>query len=76
MEEKKLSKEWESLSEEERAKRIAEDPLLALAGTGKHFFVNETPDEYVRRMREGWGTFAPHPAGLPSARWHYSPDSS
>ncbi len=31
-----------------------EDPLMAIAGTGAHYFTEETPDEYVRRMREGW----------------------
>jgi hypothetical protein len=30
------------------------DPLLKLAGSGKDLWSDETPDEYVRRLREGW----------------------
>lgn len=30
------------------------DPLLALAGSGARLWSNERPDEYVRRLREGW----------------------
>jgi len=36
------------------AKRIEEDPILALVGSGKHLWGDEDPDEYVRRLREGW----------------------
>jgi hypothetical protein len=35
-------------------KRSAEDPLLALRGSGKHLWADEHADEYVRRLREGW----------------------
>lgn len=31
-----------------------DDPLLALAGSGKHLWADEHADEYVRRLREGW----------------------
>jgi hypothetical protein len=31
------------------------DPLLALAGSGKSIWADEPADEYVRRLREGWG---------------------
>ncbi len=30
------------------------DPLLSLAGTGRRLWSDERPDEYVRRLREGW----------------------
>lgn len=30
------------------------DALLALKGTGKEIWQDEDPDEYVRRLREGW----------------------
>jgi hypothetical protein len=30
------------------------DPLLMLAGSGKGLWSDEPPDEYVRRLREGW----------------------
>lgn len=28
------------------------DPILALRGQGKGLWVNESPDDYVRRLRE------------------------
>lgn len=31
-----------------------EDPLLALYGSGKDLWADEKPDDYVRRLREGW----------------------
>jgi hypothetical protein len=31
-----------------------EDPLLSLRGSGKHLWADEHPDDYVRRLREGW----------------------
>ncbi len=34
--------------------RLATDPLLALAGSGKRLWSAEHADEYVRRLREGW----------------------
>ena len=30
------------------------DPLLSLSGTGQHLWADENPDDYVRRLREGW----------------------
>jgi hypothetical protein len=30
------------------------DPLLALRGSGKRLWANESADQYVRRLREGW----------------------
>ena len=37
-----------------RASRRDADPLLSLAGTGKHLWADEPADAYVRRLREGW----------------------
>jgi hypothetical protein len=34
--------------------RIENDPLLKLKGSGAHLWTDETPDEYVERLREGW----------------------
>lgn len=31
-----------------------DDPLLSLRGSGKALWAGEHPDEYVRRLREGW----------------------
>jgi hypothetical protein len=31
-----------------------EDPLLALRGSGRTLWADETADAYVRRLREGW----------------------
>jgi hypothetical protein len=36
------------------ARALSEDPLLALVGSGKHLWGDEHPDEYVRKVREGW----------------------
>jgi len=33
---------------------IARDPLLRLRGSGKALWADESPDDYVRRLREGW----------------------
>jgi hypothetical protein len=32
----------------------AEDPLLALAGSGRELWHEEPPDDYIRRLREQW----------------------
>ena len=37
------------------AERIKNDPILALSGLGKELWADESPDEYVRRLRQGWG---------------------
>jgi hypothetical protein len=42
---------WSQDSIEERIKN---DPLLALYGDGKDLWADESADDYVRRLREGW----------------------
>jgi len=32
-----------------------EDPLLALVGSGKHLWKNESGDEFLARLRSNWG---------------------
>lgn len=34
--------------------KAADDPLLALAGSGRKLWADEHADEYVQRLREGW----------------------
>jgi hypothetical protein len=34
--------------------RPADDPLLRLSGSGKRIWADESADEYVERLREGW----------------------
>jgi hypothetical protein len=41
-------------SEDSIEERIKNDPLLALYGDGKDLWADETADDYVRRLREGW----------------------
>lgn len=36
------------------ARAIADDPLMALYGSGKDLWADEHADDYVRRLREGW----------------------
>jgi len=44
-------REWCSVS----LKAASEaDPLLSLAGSGRHLWADEHADEYVQRLREGW----------------------
>ncbi|MGA8224758.1 MAG: hypothetical protein WB780_24150 [Candidatus Acidiferrales bacterium] len=43
--------EWSSSA---RFSVIAEDPLMALEGSGAELWSEEGPDAYVRRLREGW----------------------
>ena len=45
---------YEKWSEEERRRLMENDPLLKAIGSGKHLWTDETPDEYVNRLREGW----------------------
>ena len=42
---------------------LAEDPLLALRGSGKDLWVDEHADAYVRRLREDWERA--EPSGTP-----------
>lgn len=42
---------WSSKANESRAES---DPLIALAGSGRRLWAGERPDDYVRRLREGW----------------------
>lgn len=44
-------RQWDALSAH---KRMEDDPILALVGSGKHLWGEEDPDEYVRGLREGW----------------------
>jgi hypothetical protein len=44
-------RDWSSRSTEMRNQN---DPLTALAGSGMHLWAGERPDDYVRRLREGW----------------------
>jgi hypothetical protein len=44
-------RDWSKDSVEERIKN---DPLLALYGDGKDLWADESADDYVRRIREGW----------------------
>ena len=44
-------REWSS--EAQKSARAA-DPLLALKGSGAQLWSDESPDKYVRRLREGW----------------------
>lgn len=37
-----------------RAPHKEEDSILALRGLGKEIWADENPDDYVRRLREGW----------------------
>lgn len=50
--------DWYSTQYSERRHRgertAATDPILALRGTGRHLSGEEHPDDYVRRLREGW----------------------
>jgi len=43
--------EW---SEKANSERMEDDPLLKLKGSGAHLWTDETPDEYIERLREGW----------------------
>jgi hypothetical protein len=44
-------REWNAVA---ARKRLEDDPLLALRGSGKHLWADEHADQYVRRLREGW----------------------
>ncbi|MFQ5788890.1 MAG: hypothetical protein ACE5JI_00265 [Acidobacteriota bacterium] len=38
----------------QQERRPGADPVLGLRGLGREIWQGEDPDEYVRRMREGW----------------------
>lgn len=42
-------------SEEAARNQLGNDLLLKSQGSGKHLWADEPADEYVRRLREGWG---------------------
>ena len=44
-------RDWSSVASNNSS---AEDPLLALRGSGKTLWADEHADDYVRRLREGW----------------------
>ncbi len=44
-------RQWDCAASERRAQ---EDPLLALVGSGRDIWGDQHPDEYVRKLREGW----------------------
>jgi len=44
-------KRW---SEKKGDDLLKTDPLLAARGSGKNLWADESADEYVRRLREGW----------------------
>ena len=47
--------DWYERWSENTARHAAEnDPLLALAGSGRSLWRSEHADEYVKRLREGW----------------------
>jgi hypothetical protein len=43
-------RQWDSSA---TGRKMEEDPILALVGSGKHLW-DEHPDDYVRSLREGW----------------------
>ena len=46
---------------------IADDPLMALYGSGRDFWADEHADDYVRRVRDGWESLSPaSPGSAPS----------
>ena len=45
---------YKGWSAQSSSRAQVEDPILALVGSGKKVWQGEDPDEYVRRLREGW----------------------
>lgn len=45
---------YERWSENATRQTAANDPLLALAGSGRTLWRSEHADDYVKRLREGW----------------------
>jgi hypothetical protein len=50
----KLLDWYRDWSQDNIEERIKNDPLLALYGDGKDLWSDESADDYVRRLREGW----------------------
>ncbi len=46
--------DWYRTFSTSRAKEAAQDPLMELFGSGKDLWADEKPDDYIRRLREGW----------------------
>lgn len=47
--------DWYHHSQPKRGRgRVSADPILRLRGLGKHIWKGVDPDEYVRRLRQGW----------------------
>jgi hypothetical protein len=51
---KKLLEWYEEWDASAKPSRAEDDPILALVGSGRQIWADEDPDEYVRRLREGW----------------------
>jgi hypothetical protein len=51
---KKLHGARAHVEKTEISNNIKNDPLLSLKGSGRELWRDEHPDEYVRRLREGW----------------------
>jgi hypothetical protein len=45
---------YEDWSRKSRSGSDEFDPLLRLRGTGAHLWSDESPDDYVNRLRDGW----------------------
>ena len=54
MEYQKLLLWYADWSEQMSRSQVKSDPLLQLKGSGRQIWADETPDEYVERLREGW----------------------
>lgn len=54
MTDKENRREDAGASREDAGVSRKDDPILALRGTGRAVWANETADDYVRRLREGW----------------------
>jgi hypothetical protein len=46
----------QKLRKEKAGRLFSTDPLLALCGSGKRLWADEHADDYVARLRQGWGT--------------------
>ena len=46
--------EWYKTFAASHARETPDDPLMELFGSGKDLWADEHPNDYVRRLREGW----------------------